>query len=179
MTHSQSGHLFYCITVGPRTLCYDCNTKRWHDRSSSTDGSLRWRPNAYAQQIRVFGDALSGDLLTPVPGGMTESGISVLRQFITPQIFAGTYRAFCSRLEIEMEVGTAAQGGSVAVEWSDDGGTTWSATRTMSTGALGALRHRVYTTRLGSFRQRVFRVTASGAPTFYAIDADMSGGTAG
>jgi hypothetical protein len=37
-------------------------------------------------------------------------------------------------------------------------------------------RQRVFTTRLGSFRQRVFRLTLSGAATIYAVDAEITTG---
>jgi hypothetical protein len=34
----------------------------------------------------------------------------------------------------------------------------------------------VFTTRLGSFRQRVFRITATGWVTLYGVDAYITGG---
>src|SRR5678815_771222 len=40
------GHSYYCVTFPDinRTLCYDVVTDKWHDRSSSGDGSGAWRP---------------------------------------------------------------------------------------------------------------------------------------
>jgi hypothetical protein len=46
----------------------------------------------------------------------------------------------------------------------------------MSAGVSGDYRHRVFTTRLGSFRQRVFRLTTHGLTRFYAVDADITPG---
>jgi hypothetical protein len=46
----------------------------------------------------------------------------------------------------------------------------------MAVGSAGATRVRVYATRLGSFRQRVFRLTAQHAMSIYALDADISVG---
>lgn len=175
LTYTQGGHSFYVVTAGSRTLVYDCNTKAWHDRSSSADGSGPWRAHSFCNQVDKFGDILTGDLWTPVMGTATEGGVLVPRQFTMPPIYAGTNRAFENALEIEMEVGTAESNGAITLETSDDGGTTWKAPRTLNAGAVGALRQRVRTTRLGSFHQRIHRITMTGAPTFFAVDADITG----
>ena len=47
----------------------------------------------------------------------------------------------------------------------------------MNAGAPSQYRKRVYTTRLGSFRNRVFRLTAYGAMSVYAIDCDITVGS--
>ena len=44
----------------------------------------------------------------------------------------------------------------------------------MNSGAVGAFQTRVYTTRLGSFHQRCFRISMHGSTTLYAIDADIT-----
>ena len=75
-----------------------------------------------------------------------------------------------------MECGGAQSPGPVLLEWSDDGARTWGPLRTMSAGVPGDTRHRVYTTRLGSFRQRVFRLSTHGLSRFYAVDADIQAG---
>jgi hypothetical protein len=40
----------------------------------------------------------------------------------------------------------------------------------------GHYRKRVFTTRLGSFRQRMFRLSMYGHTVIYGVDADISGG---
>jgi len=75
-----------------------------------------------------------------------------------------------------MEVGGWQTPGLVRLEWSDDGSRTWVPGRTMSSGAPSELRRRVFTTRLGSFRQRTFRLSANGLCRFYAVDADIQPG---
>jgi hypothetical protein len=93
---------------------------------------------------------------------------------VLPPLYGGTKRAFCARLEVEMEVGTVHSPPNVVLDWSDDGGSTWTGgPRTMLVGSAGATRVRVYATRLGSFRQRVFRLTAQHAFSIYALDADI------
>jgi hypothetical protein len=39
---------------------------------------------------------------------------------------------------------------------------------------VGQTRKRVFTTRLGSFHQRVLRLTRQGSLTLYAVDADIT-----
>ena len=85
--------------------------------------------------------------------------MTVIRQATLPPLWAGTKRAFCARVEIEMEFGGANSPGDVLLQWSDDGSRTWNAGRVMSAGTADELRKRVFTTRLGSFRQRTFRIT--------------------
>jgi len=185
MSYTDRGHVFYVLNLaGPRTLVYDCNAKVWHERASSADGSGGWLPSALAPRNDAFGTTVAGD---PTSGQTyyldhtvdTDAGVTVARKITLPPIYAGTNRAFCHRVEVEMEVGTAASNGPLTLEWSDDGGTNWTGFRTLSAGAVGDLRTRAYTTRLGSFRQRVFRLDFSGRRTVYAVDADISGGTGG
>jgi hypothetical protein len=179
MTHSWRGHWFYCLTtLDQRTLVYDMATGNWHERSTSTDGSLPWKTEQAAtdnNSLHLFGDRSTGMLYT-LAAQATDAGVVVLRQATLPPLWGGTSRAFCSRVEIEMEVGGDESPGAVLLEWSDDGSRTWGPSRTMSSGTLTELRHRVYTTRLGSFQQRTFRMSAHGRTTFYAVDADIVAG---
>jgi len=184
--YMDQGHAFYVLTLlNVRTLVYDCNTKVWHDRASSIDGAGAWRPHVLAPQNNGTLNTLAGD---PVVGEVyildhtisTDNGLEVARGITFPPIFAGTNRAFCHRVEVETEVGTEASHGDLTLDWSDDGGITWTGgPRTLSAGAVGETRHRAFTTRLGSFRQRVLRLGFTGRRTVYGLDADISGGTGG
>jgi hypothetical protein len=178
LAYTQDGHTFVCWTYGPRTLVYDCATQVWHERSSAADASLAWRPSCVAQvgEQVLFGDSLSGRLLSPVPGLETDDGVYVQRRAVLPPLWAGTSRAFCSRLEIEMETGGITPGGDIILEWSDDG-TIWTGSRTMTAGTTGDYRGRVFCTRLGSFRARTFRITAQHRITVYGVDAAISAGS--
>lgn len=178
----QEGHSFYVFTTGDQTLAYDCATQAWHDRSSDPNGNGRWAPNsvAIAAGIPEFGHYANGSLLLGDRTIDTDQGNLVMRQITLPPLWAGTNRAFCARLEIEMEVGGATPPGDVILEWSDDGGYTWpGGPRVMSGGTVPGFRGRVFTTRLGSFRQRIFRITTHHLTTIYAVDADIVPGVGG
>jgi len=178
LTHPYRGHWFYCLTTaGGRTLAYDVTTGTWHERSTSTDGNGPWQAATAAadnNSIHLLGDRTTGMLYT-LSMWNTDAGVTIMRQATLPTIWAATNRGFCARLEIEMESGGAQSPGPVTLEWSDDGARTWKAPRTMSAGVPGDYTHRVYTTRLGSFRQRTFRITTHGGVVrYYAVDADLS-----
>jgi hypothetical protein len=177
LSYTEGGHDYYCMTFGARTLCYDAATKKWADRSSSTDGSLAWRPrnSIRANDVSLLGDSLSNKIFVPDATLATEDGVSVIRQIVMPPIWAGTNKAFMNRVEIEMQVGTTDSPGNVLLDWSDDGGITFrTPARVMNTGGATEFRKRVYTTRLGSFHQRVLRITLFGHATIYAVDADIT-----
>lgn len=176
--YTQNGHIFYCFTQLGLTYVYDCTTKLWHHRSSSADGTARWLPSCSSSGQPLLGSSVDGSLYYADPATGTDNGVAVLREMITPPIWANTNRAFMSRLEVEMELGgPAQQPGPLTLDWSDDGGFTWTGgPRTLQT--TSGLR-RVFTTRLGSFRQRVFRLRCNGHGTLYAIDADVVAGSHG
>ena len=179
LTHAFRGHMFYSLTTdNNRTLVYDIATQEWHDRSTSIDGSAAWGTTVGASDnnsLHLFGDRVTGWLYT-LAEGADDINLIVIRQATFPPLWAATRRAFCARLEVEMEVGGVNAFGTVLLEWSDDGGRSWGPSRTMSVGAPSELRKRVFTTRLGSFRQRVFRLTAHGVCKLYAADADITAG---
>jgi len=179
MTHPYRGHWVYSLTTtSNRSMVYDAATGVWHERSTSADGVGPWQASTAAtgtNTIQMYGDRDTGQIYTL---GMqaTDAGVAVLRQATFPPLWAETRRAFCARVEVEMECGGAATPGALTLEWSDDGSRTWGPTRIMSSGAPAETRHRVFTTRLGSFRQRTFRLSSHGLTRLYALDADIQAG---
>jgi len=157
----ENGHSFYGFTIGNRTFCYDCATKVWHNRASSADGSGDWRPLSVQHWggNTYYGDSRSSSIFATSLTTMTEDGTPLFRRAVLPPLWAGTARGFCSRLEVETEVGTAMASGTVTLDWSDDGGTTWVGNRALSLGAAGALRTRLMRRGWG-----VFGSACSGSP---------------
>jgi hypothetical protein len=176
LAYIQGGHSFYCVTYGTTTLVYDVATKVWHERSSA--GNSAWLPISIAQygDGPLFGPSNSGRIQTPIPFLETDDGVLQTRLVQLPPLWGGTSRAFCARLEIEMELGQPRNPAAVQLEWSDDGGYTWVPGRIMTADNSGRYRKRVFTTRLGSFRQRTFRLVMQGHTVIYGVDADITGG---
>ena len=169
----QEGHAFYCLTFTDlnRTLCYDAATQKWHDRSSL---GAAWRPlvTSRIDEAAYAGDT-SGRLYTVNPNGAYDNGALIQQSVTFPPLYANTRRAFCTRAELEME---APPTSDVLLSWSDDGGTTFTAGRTMSGAQAPNARNRLVTTRLGSFRQRIFKIATTGRSTIYAMDVDADAG---
>ena len=176
------GHSFYVFSVaGDLTWAYDAGAGTWHERSSTADGNGRWRANCATQLggEPILGDFNTGQLMRLVRASDNDIGVPLMRQAVLPPLAVSSVRgarSFCARLEVEMEVGTGASHQDVTLDWSDDGGQTWVGGRLMGSGPIGNGRKRVFTTRLGSFRQRTFRITTRGAATLWAVDADITPG---
>lgn len=176
-SYSQDGHAFYCITfMGPhqRTFVYDPGMKRWHDRSSAVDGNGPWRGRNVAtrgSQI-LIGDRFSGKLYTPDAAITNDDGTELIRTITFPQVWADTKRAFMARLELEMETGLATKNANILLEISDDGGKSFRKREVLYTGVNGE-QLRVFWTRLGSFRDRVLRLTLYDVCNVYGADAEM------
>jgi hypothetical protein len=173
----QGGHTFYCLTYAQTTLVYDVATKMWAERSSAANSA--WLPISVCQygEVLLFGSSNSGRVFTTVPFLNTDDGVEQNRIAALPPLWAGTSRAFCARLEIEMELGLTRNPAYFLLQWSDDGGYTWTDGRTMNADSSGNYRKRIYTTRLGSFRQRMFRLSMVGYSVIYGVDADIRAGT--
>lgn len=176
--YAEDGHSFWVLNFPEKTLVYDCATGVWHDRASGDGGTGRWRANAVARvtELVLFGDGANGNIYADEPYRDNEGSNPPLTRIMTmPPLWAATRRAFCARLEVEMETQLA---GDVTLRWSNDGGFTWpGGPRMMTVGRDVDLRKRIYTTRLGSFRQRVFQITTASRSTFYAVDADIQAGS--
>ena len=180
------GHPWYVLTLpsapnGGATFVYDCATQLWHERSSAISGAGRWAGNRALQwgPYILVGDNNSGTIHQLVALLGTEEGLPITRIATLPPLWGGTKRAFMSRLDLEMETGGAYSPGQVTLDWSDDGGWTFAGgPRAANTGTASQYSQRVFWTRLGSFRQRVLRLTLKGTTTLYAADADIGAGAA-
>jgi len=174
-TYQQEGHSFYVLTfpTGNATWVYDIATQLWHQRAylDPANGRLgRHRSNShmYFGGKHIVGDYQNGNLRTldldyyydgdsdPLPAIRAASHIA-----------NGDYGEIIhNRLQIDMESGVGLNDGfgiaPVAyLDWSDDGGKTWSNQHAASLGALGNYSTRVRWNRLGRSRDRVYRLTIS------------------
>ena len=84
----------------------------------------------------------------------------------SPPVTAENRRMNHSRLELVFESGVGLNLGQgsdpqVMLDWSDDGGRTWSAQRFRSLGKMGRFRARTIWNQLGQARDRVYRYQIS------------------
>jgi hypothetical protein len=168
--HSMEGHQFYTVTFPGAgvTWCYDVASGLWHERESRDDEGRslgRWRVSAYARcyDQHIVGDFQSGALYRMDLDEGMEAGNVIVREAVSPPIAANGHRITMSRLEIDLETGigrTSGQGSNpnCMLQWSDDGGRSWSNEHWASMGQIGQYKRRVRWHRIGQFRERYFRL---------------------
>lgn len=183
-TYTDRGHVFWVLTfpTAGATWVYDLVTKMWHERASLTSGALgqyRARCNAYVFDRQLVGAYNSGKLYSLLANVYLDDGQPIRRIRTAPHISEEQLRAFYHRFQLDMEVGLAS-GATVSLDWSDDGGHTFNTPINKSLGTTGAYKQRVIWNRLGSSRDRVFRVTTEAAQRVALIDAyvQITGGNA-
>lgn len=167
--YTMAGHKFYVCTFPAEgaTWVYDITTKLWHERHSF--GMGRWRVSTY---VEVYGKHLVGDFEDGKIGELDldtyqEYGVTMQGQATGPAVDKDRKRIFHRRFELDIEAGTGLTTGQgsdpqVWLDWSDDGGHTWSARKPFrSMGKIGAYMQRLRWLSLGSARQRIYRLTVS------------------
>lgn len=171
-TYQQEGHAFYVLhfPTANATWVYDALTQLWHERAwrNPLDGSLnRHRSNAYAffGGEHVVGDWENGKLYALDLAYYSDNGDPMPAIRATGHLFNTDYHwMLWHSLQIDMESGVGLVSGQgsdpqVALDWSNDGGHTWSNPLTRSMGRIGEYKKRVRWLRLGRSRDRVYRLT--------------------
>lgn len=199
-TYQEEGHYFYVLTfpAGNRTWVFDVATGLWHQRAYRTPDTnqlIRHRSNchAYFNNTHVVGDFENGNLYRMSLDVYDDNG--------DPQPWVRAWRAlptggndlnrtFHHSLQLDCESGVGLNGSSdvtdpayvqgadpqVSLEWSDDGGHTWSNEHWRSMGKIGEFGRRVYWRRLGStekLRDRVYRVSGTDPVPITLIGAEL------
>ena len=167
--YTMAGHKFYVLTFPAEkaTWVYDITTGLWHERESF--GLGRWRVSAY---VNIYGKHLVGDFQDGKIGELDldtyqEYGSTMQGVAAGPPVYDDRQRIFHRRFELDIEAGvglTSGQGSDpqVWLDWSDDGGRTWSARKPFrSMGKIGAYGQRLRWLCLGQARQRIYRLTVS------------------
>lgn len=180
LPYSQEGHLFYALTfpMEGRTLVYDATTREWHERESL--GYDRWRPNCIVQAYgkQLVGDSESGKVGILDPDTHEEWGEAQRVEWTYQGVYAEHNRASHVRFELVMNTGhgvTTGQGQNplATLKVSDDGGEVFRTLPTQSLGKLGKYQTRTAWWRLGSSRDRVYRVEITDPVPLYVVDTQL------
>lgn len=174
-SYQQEGHAFYVLTfpTGNATWVYDVATQLWHQRAyldpaTGTLGRHRSNSHIYFNGKHIVGDYKSGALRTfdldyyfdgasdPIPAIRSGSHIA------SPDYVMINH----NRVQIDIESGVGLTDGQgkepeAFLDWSDDGGHTWSRQRSDGMGKIGEYSKRLRYNRLGQSRNRVYRLTIS------------------
>ncbi len=167
MAFRQKGHHFYLLRYpGEKTVAYDAATNVWHDWQSYGKLDFEGCCNVRVYGRDIIGDPNAGVLYELDPDTYDDDGDPIIWQATSAPYYATGRRAFMASFEAVFETGvglTAGQGSDpqVMMQFSDDGGRTWSPEFWRPLGAIGDYKARVVWRRLGSFRERVIRLTIS------------------
>jgi hypothetical protein len=164
--YRQEGHNFYALTFSDLTLCYDFTTGSWHRRRSR--GIDRWRVSALSQigDRHIAGDYATGDLYELSLDTYDDGGDEIEREIVTSHITATGGRISLAEVFVDFEPGVGTGSGQgedpqAALDWSDDGGATWSNELWRAIGPAGDRAYRATWARLGAFRRRALRIRIS------------------
>jgi len=183
-TYQQGGHWFYCLNLPgvDRTWVYDATTGFWHERThKGITGPERHRAGCHAvfNGKNIVGDYENGSLYSLDPAVYTDNGTVIIRERAAPHLSKNLKRMFHHGFQLDMEVGVGSDGGAagndpkVILQWSDDGGHNWSDEHWEDIGKIGKTKTRIIWRRLGSSRDRVYRVRISDPVKVQLIGAEL------
>lgn len=162
LSYMVSGHPMYQLNFPTKnvTWCYDGKTKEWHQLKSGEDRHLA--EIQYSHDNNSFVTSyLDGSVYKFSDTMYTDNGGSIVREFISRHQLTGNWSVF-DELWLVMESGTGTSLGQganpvVMMQYSKDGGHTWSKEIWASIGRIGQYRIRASWRRLGASRDWVFK----------------------
>ncbi len=187
-TYQSGGHLFYVLNFAEATWVYDGSTKMWHERAYTNAGNLeRHRGEVVAfspdLDLHLVGDYANGNIYKFSDSYYTDDMNPITRLRSFPHVSSDRKRLFFHSLEIDMETGVGLNGAvlgsdpQVMLQWSDDGGHTWSDETWTSAGGqvggIGDFKKRVIWRRLGKSRDRVFRIAITDPVSVTLLGAEL------
>lgn len=179
--YHEQGHIYYCLQIQglSSTLVFDGATGQWHERSfkdvaTNTTQQSRVSFHLFFDQKNLIGDRLTGDIYEQSLRYFDHNGEAMHRERISPHIQDEKRNISFSSFELDVQTGvglSAGQGSNpqIMMCYSDDGGETWSNEKWTTIGAIGKYKTRARWSRLGSGRDRVWKVRYT-EPTFFQIN---------
>jgi hypothetical protein len=162
------GNAFYVLTfpTASETWCYNAASTFWHKLASyPSPYDNRWRGNCYAafDDKHIVGDYKNGKLYELDFETFTDNS-EIIRRVRTPSAIDDDGKnLFHHRLEIFFESGVGIVSGQgsdpmAMLQYSNDGGHTWSSELWRSAGKIGKYEWRAVWNRLGASRHRNYRL---------------------
>jgi hypothetical protein len=181
-SYQEDGHIFYALNfpTARATWVYDATNPGWHkrgwwDAQYMRFDSSRVRCHVYAFDKHLVCDRLTGDVYQQTLRSNLDMGGTPLRRLRQgPHLTANNKLLYYPevRLILESGIGTA-EDPQVMLQWSDDGGHTWSNERWTSAGKLGEYGRVATWRRCGSSRDRVFRFTVADDMSYRLLDMQV------
>lgn len=179
--YQEDGHAFYVISFpsAKKTWCYDSLTNMWHERSFYNPKTYlhehhRASAHCFFNGMQLVGDRQDGKIYQLTHKSQTDNGQTIMRERVTPVINPHGLKLIFDELEIKLQAGQDSNSNPLLMlDWSDDGGRTWSTSRQESIGAIGEYKKRVIFRRLGQSLGRVFRLRMTDAARLVLLGAKV------
>lgn len=185
-TYQDDGHPFYCLTFehGDVTWVYDDATGLWHERTyrnPQTGAQQRHRVSyhAFAYTTHVVGDYELGKLYALDKDVYTDVGDPIKRVRSSPHVSKNLNRLKHTLFQLDLETGVGLDGSQqgtdpkIMLDFSDDGGHTWSNEILLDAGKVGLYTTRALARRLGVSRDRVYRISTTDPIKMNLIGAQL------
>lgn len=173
--YQEEGHFFYVLNIVGlnTTLVFDTATGTWHERQSlnklTNMQDRHWgNTHIFYNKTHLLGDFNTNALYKSNLDYYDDNGTPQLRLRQSPHISKDLNRIFYKLLEIDFQFGVGINGQTyipgdgtdpkVILQISNDGGQSWGNEIYASLGKIGEYKRRARWQRLGSSRDRMFRV---------------------
>lgn len=191
----EEGHFFYVLNIVSlnTTLVYDATAQAWHERQSF-DASTQLQDRHLAQVHTTFlGNQVMGSYDSSVVyfssleyykddlSSTTSQPITRLRQ--SPHVSENLNRIFYKLFEVDLRFGEGLNGNTyipgdgtdpqIMLQISNNGGETWGNEIWRKVGKIGKYYARARWSRLGSSRDRIFRIIFTDPIPFAILSAKI------
>ncbi len=183
-SYQQQGHEFYVLTLPTAdvTWVYDLATELWHKRAwrDSSNVLHRHRSNcaAFFNGRLLVGDYQNGNIYELSRSVYTDNGDTIPCIRRAPHLVKDYDRVFYQSLQLYFQPGVGISSGQgsdpqAMLEWSDDGGSTFSNQHWTSIGKIGKYKNRAIWRQLGTARDRIFQVTVTDPVNRVLVSAEL------
>jgi hypothetical protein len=172
-TFEYLGHFFYALTfpTGNKTFVFDITENEWTNwtyRNITTGEQERQRAinHVFFDRKSFAGDYENGNIYELSKTTYTDNGNPIVWERYFPHFEKEDVRISWYSLQIDVLVGSALRAGQgsdpkIQIQWSDDGGYTYSHWHNMTLGKTGKYGTRVIKRLMGASRDRVFHIRSS------------------
>jgi len=169
----QDGHITYILSFpdANKTWCYDLTTGLWHERGSVDIDKytmLSWNANSYEyfNSLNLVGDKNSSKIYELDLDIFTENGTPIISEATSTTLFNNTKRTVLHKFQLDIESGQGISNGQginpkLMMQFSKDGGFTYSSQLWRDIGAKGEYRTRAIWRNIGIAREIVFKISIS------------------
>lgn len=143
--YTQAGHKFYVLNTDVGCFAYDMATGAWAERQSFEKDNYRVQCSTTAYGETILGDAYTGKLYTPDLDIFTENGdpIPIIIQLPVIENARSLFTLYSFECYLQAGVGNADDADpQIILQYSTDGGNTWSNELWRSMGAVGDYNRR-------------------------------------